>query len=363
MKPTSKSHRVALVQTFVATLQPTHSLGTCQLYRYQLQRFYRWLKTSHLDVTELNRKHITRWLTHLAKQRLSAVTRVKYIISLRAHLHWLYDQGIIHINPYELIRKSDFPKLPKYLPRPLPPQIDQQLQSRLKCSRNPVHKALLLTRKTGIRIGELIGLQFDCIRTDFHGRQFLKVPLGKLNNERLVPLDDATVNLIEKLRRRGHRPRQFLMVSHKGEKTKYHPYARALREICQGLDIPDRMTIHRLRHTYATSLLSAGMSLPSVMKLLGHRDYHMTLRYAEITQEAVVKEYFEALTELEYRYHTQLSAKHADAFNPVKATADVIRWLKNHVALDLSNRSIRLLIKRLERAKKEIAALPENQIV
>jgi hypothetical protein len=127
---------------------------------------------------------------------------------------------------------------------------------------------------------------------------------------------------------------------------------------------PDnRMTLHRLRHTFATSLLNGGMSLPSLMKLLGHRDWRMTLRYAEITQEAVGKEYFEALTEIENRYHTHFSAKRADLFNPIKAIADVIRWLKNNVASNASaNNSVRLLTKRLERARKEIDALCASEV-
>jgi hypothetical protein len=184
-----------------------------------------------------------------------------------------------------------------------------------------------------------------------------------MNNERLVPLDDATVKLVNDLRKRGHKPRKFLMATATGEKTRYHQYTYALSTICQGLDIPDKMTLHRLRHTFATSLLSAGMSLPSVMKLLGHSDYRMTLRYAEITQEAVGKEYFEALTEIETRYHTQLNSRQTDLFNPPKAIGDVIRWLQNNIASSVSsNHSARLLIKRLERARKEIDALCANKV-
>jgi site-specific recombinase XerD len=360
---TKKSRPFALVQRYIAILQPTRSPNTCKLAYYQLQGFHRWLKTTRLFVTKLNRKHITRWFRYRTDLGKSAATRRKEIIALRHYLYWLYEQGIIDTNPEEFIRKTDLPKLPKYLPRPLGPQIDLQLQERLQCSKNPLHQAILLTRKAGLRIGELIDLEFDCIRTDFQDRQFLKVPLGKMKNERLVPLDDATVKLVEKLRKRGNKPRQYLMVNADGEKTKYTQYTYALGTICKGLDIPDRMTLHRLRHTFATSLLNAGMSLPSLMKLLGHRDWRMTLRYAEITQEAVGREYFEALTEIENRYHAAFSAKRADLFNPIKAIGDIIRWLKNNIASNASsNHYARLLIKRLERARKEIDALCASKV-
>lgn len=358
-----KSRKAALVLRYIALLQPTRSRATCRTYRNQLQKFHRWLKTNRVDVTELDRKHMTGWLVYRSEQGVSASTRNNEIVTVRLYLRWLHEQGIIHTNPDELIRRTDLPKLPQYLPRPLAPDIDQELQKRLQRSKNPLDKALLLTRRAGLRIGELIGLDFDCIRADYQGRQFLKVPLGKLNNERLVPLDEATVELVENLRKRGHKPRPFLMVTVTGKKTRYSQYVDALHNICQGLDIADRMTIHRLRHTFATSLLSGGMSLPSVMKLLGHRDWRMTLRYTEITQETVGKEYFEALTEIENRYHTQLHSKRSDIFNPAKAIADVIRWLNKNTALDASSNNVaRLLTKRLERARKEINALCASKV-
>jgi site-specific recombinase XerD len=354
----------ALVETFIATLRPTRSGATCRTYTTQLQSFHRWLKQNRVDLTELRRQYITRWLIYLNKKGLSVGTRNNQIVTVRIYLRYLHEQGLIPTHADELIRRTDLPKLPVYLPRPLAPEIDRELQNRLLKSKKPLHKALLLTRRTGLRIGELMALDFNCIRTDFQGHSFLKVPLGKLNSERLVPLDNATIKLVEKLRNKGHKPRHWLMVTPTGKKTRYQQYLCALHDICQGLDIADKMTIHRLRHTYATSLLSAGMSLTSVMKLLGHRDYRMTLRYAEITQEAVGKQYFEALTEIEKRYHFQIRAAQTELFNPIKAVADVIRWLKNNAASDLSEKKyIGSLTKRLERVRKDIESFRprENQ--
>jgi integrase len=51
------------------------------------------------------------------------------------------------------------------------------------------HQGLLLMRLTGLRIGELCSLERNCIRRDHLNNCFLKVPLGKLNTERLVPMD------------------------------------------------------------------------------------------------------------------------------------------------------------------------------
>jgi integrase len=53
----------------------------------------------------------------------------------------------------------------------------------------------------------------------------------------------------------------------------------------------DRMTIHRLRHTYATLMMSGGMSIVSLMKILGHKDIRMTLIYGDVSQEKIHYEY------------------------------------------------------------------------
>jgi hypothetical protein len=74
------------------------------------------------------------------------------------------------------------------------------------------------------------------------------------------------------------------------------------RAIARALPDPARITSHRLRHTFATELLSGGMSLVGVMRLLGHQDIRMTLRYAAATPEIIAGEYQNALDKLATKY-------------------------------------------------------------
>lgn len=153
-------------------------------------------------------------------------------------------------------------------------------------------------RFTGIRIGELINLSFDCVRTDINGIHFLKVPLGKLNNERLVPIDLETLDIIERIKKistlndKKENPK-LLFIDHLGRSVKTQ-FSITFDEIRSKLNTNDKIVPHRLRHTYATELLNSGMNLLSIMKLLGHRSTTMTLGYAAIDQATVVKEFFEA---------------------------------------------------------------------
>ena len=349
-----------LAEQFVATLAVTLRPSTCATYRTHLRRFCRWLDEHGVAVSQLDREQVARWLAHLHEQRLNPATRFQTILQARSYLRWLYERGLLDRPADHLIRSTDLPKLPRYLPRPLSPAADRQLQARLSASSCRYQQGLLLMRHTGLRIGELCALEYDCVRSDARGNRFLKVPLGKLNNERLVPLDTETVELIEKLRSEGGAERPWLLASPLGQLTYPSLYYRALRQACAGIDIDGRMTSHRLRHSYATTLLSGGMSLVGLMRLLGHLSYQTTLRYAAITQETIGREYFEALGQLELRYAQQLHSSHTHGAqdDPRRLLSDVARWIEKHVAHERGQpRHARRLIKRIRRLETEIQQL------
>ncbi len=342
------------VAEFIEALATTCKQRTCEDYGRRLRRFHQWLSENQLELSELDRGHVTKWFVHLKRRDTRAGDRATTIIVVRMYLRWLFEVGVIDEPLDQLIRQNDIPKRPTYLPRPLSPKADEELQRRLAESSSPFHRGLLLMRKTGMRVGELRDLEYDCLRIDSKGWHFLKVPLGKLDNERLVPLDDSAVKVVRDLQQQGRTPRPWLLESVRGRKTRSQQYQLAVREMSADLDPLHKITPHRLRHTYATVLLNAGMSLVGVMKLLGHRSVRMTLRYAEITQETVGKEYYEALTQIERIYQMQRCTPSAKDFDPARALADVIRWIEKHCTRD---RSARLLIRRLTRARKEVLAL------
>ena len=350
-----------LADTFARTLEPTHRPSTCQGYRTTLHQFHEWLDDARIRPKPLTRPQMEQWLLSLSDQGLHPSTRIQAIQQVRAYLRWLAERGELRRDPDDLVRSSDLPKLPSYLPRPLPPDVDRELQARLARSLSPLWKGLLLMRHTGLRIGELRTLEYDCIRKDPDGNSFLKVPLGKLNSERLVPIGPATCAIIHDLQQSGILKRIYLLEDVSGGTVPYPKLTEAFRRACEGLQTPERITSHRLRHTYATSLLNAGMSIVAVMKLLGHRDYRMTLRYTAITQETVGKEYFQALGRLEARYAALRSAAPADAVDPVKALTEVLTWIKHQLAHDAGReRLARNLSKRLMRIREEIESTSDR---
>jgi integrase len=299
------------------------------------------------------------WAQYLHERGLHPSTRVGRLVAIRRYLEWLWERGILAQSGRDMVVPSDLPKKPDYLPRPLPPDADKVLQERLKADESPTALGLLLMRRTGLRLGELRRLERNCVREDHGGQGHLKVPLGKLHNERLVPLDKEALSAIAALRAQAPDDSPWLIAGARGRPIASATYAKALANAAAGIELSERLTSHRLRHTFATSLMSGGMGLPGIMKLLGHRDYRMTLRYTAITDETVGREYFEALSRLAERYELlrpESCAKEVAA-DPVALINDVIRWVAKHLRGGALDREAKLVARRLEAVRAEIESL------
>jgi site-specific recombinase XerD len=360
------------VRRFLRFLAPTRRPGTVDIYRSALRRFHAWLDARKEDgppgahqigaaagrtPLAIDRSVCLGWAQQLHAEGLHPATRVGMLVCLRKYLDWLYDQHLVATPGPDLIVVGDLPKKPEYLPRPLPPEADLKLQARLRGERSHVALGLYVMRRTGLRIGELRRLERDCLREDHAGNTFLKVPLGKLQKERLVPLDPSALATIRALQERPQKS-PWLIEGARGHPVSAETFQSMLVRLGADLELHEPLVTHRLRHTYATSLINGGMSLPGIMKLLGHRDQRMTLRYTQIADETVGREYFEALARIAERY--QLPQATAAVQAPPDAVAlleDAIRWITKNLCGGDLERQARLLIRRLEAARKEVVSL------
>ena len=350
-----------LAAEFVQSLTPLTKPSTVNHYITTLRQFCIWLNAQNATVEMLDRDAVSRWLQWLHARGLHASTRVTAIQHVRSYLRWLDERTLLTQPADALIRSSDFPKLPQYLPRPLPPDVDAALQKRWARSDNVYMLGLLLMRRTGLRIGELINLPYACLRTDPKGNRLLKVPLGKLDNERLVPLDKPGLKAFNKLRRLGPRRRSFLIEDPPGQRTAYQSYRDALHTACQGLHDNEPIVSHRLRHTYATTLLAGGMSLVGVMRLLGHKDYRMTLRYAAITDQTVLAEYTAALDRNKHRYDLPALLPPSFQADPANQLSELARCLLTRADDERLDRTkARNLARRLRRLASEVRRLQKR---
>ena len=305
------SHRtLALEQIFDAHLRvlaTTLRPATMEDYRMVTRRFLTYLHTAFPNVYKLSQlrrdPHLLGWFRSLCDQDppLCTESRLKYLIRLRRLLQDLADNG--HPLQPNLIRREDFPPHSRYLPRALSPEDDQRLQQQLRHTDDLESNALLLTRFTGIRIGECIDLPLDGLRQLSQDQWALHVPLGKLHTEREVPVDEATRRILDRILAlralfrpaRLEKPPGYLLPRRdRGHSRWYAILCQSLADAARTAGCTTSVTPHRLRHTFATTMLRLGVSLPALMQLLGHKDVRMTLRYVQVTQQDLQCEFHRA---------------------------------------------------------------------
>ncbi len=292
----------AQLQTLALTLRPS----TVNQYRSAVRRFLAYLRATFpqlLHLSQLHRDpHLLGWFRSLCENQpsLSNETRFNLLVDLRRVLDGLAAEG--HSVRPDLIVHQDFPPRGRYLPRPLPFHEDQLLQKELRRTDDLPANALLLIRATGMRVSECIHLSLNCLREVGPDQWALHVPLGKLHTERLVPIDLETRQVVGRLlalRAEGLPPRWvkaegLLLPRCSGPYALYQPLRRALAAAAQRAGCSSHITVHRLRHSFATEMLRLGVSLPAVMQLLGHKDIRMTLRYIQVTQQDMQRQFHQA---------------------------------------------------------------------
>jgi len=294
--------------SMTTTLQP----GTLVTYRAAVNRFLRFIHTCYPEVQRLSQlrrnPHILGWLRSLCQQdpMLANETRGNYVIALRRVFQDLAAERRHHLRDGLLIRE-DIPPDDQHLPRPLSPEDDQLLQNQLRQTDDLESNALLLMRATGIRVGECLRLTADCLRHLGEDQWALHVPLGKLHTERWVPVDDNVRSLVDRilaLRHQNSAPTvpvessEWLLPRRRNLRSSYHRIRQALNVAAQRARCSSPVLPHQLRHTFATWMLRAGVSLPAVKQLLGHKCLTMTLRYVQVSQNDLQREFHTARLKL-----------------------------------------------------------------
>jgi site-specific recombinase XerD len=303
------SHRLSIdqlfevhIQAFAVTLRP----ASVRQYRSATRCFLHYLHEAFPNLRRLSQlrrdPHLLGWFRYLCEQNppLCNKTRICYLLDLR-HLFYALSVSGHPVQP-NLIRMEDLPPRPHILPRALSQQEDQLLQQELRRNNDLFANAMLLTRATGIRVGECAALTLDCLRQLATNQWALYVPLGKLHTDRLVPVDEdvrQTVARLVALRALAPAAQlaksDGLLLPRGGTHNGFCGTLRdALTAAAKRAGCSTHITPHRLRHTYATEMLRLGVSLPALMQLLGHKDISMTLRYVQVTQEDLQREFHSA---------------------------------------------------------------------
>lgn len=305
----------------VASLCTALTAGSKRQYDIVVRSFLVYLGREYPAVTRLEQlhrdPHILGWMAHLRAKNppLATTTCIGQLFALRTIFHELARTSQLVKLAYLLLRE-DIPRSPHSLPRPLTPEQDQLLQQEFLRRNDLGGNVFLLLRNTGMRIGECVDLSDDCLRSTGPSQWTIHVPLGKLKTERIVPLDAFGRDLVQRLRffrSLDPLPADGRLLARPGSKVAILVQLRDyLHLVCHSLGLSTRIVPHQFRHTYATEMLRSGVSFPILMKLLGHVDPAMTMRYVDV-----------ALTDLEREFQLARSKPRHLAPQPKTSAAPV----------------------------------------
>jgi site-specific recombinase XerD len=149
--------------------------------------------------------------------------------------------------------------------------------------------------RTGVRASELCDLEADAV-CRIGGAWWLRVPVGKLRNDRYIPLHPTLVDLLAAWPA-GHQH----LIEVDGRPLDRHRVGRIVRRVANAAGL-GHVHPHQLRHTLATQAINRGMRLEAIAALLGHRSLRMTLTYARIANRTVADEYATAQARVDALY-------------------------------------------------------------
>lgn len=253
-------------------------------------------KLSLNDLSKLDVRKFRDYIAARANKHISKTTMARNISSIKNFFRWLDKNDIVKNSAIGVISS---PKLPKTLPKAL--EVNDTfdvLGACLKLCKEPwrgLRDAAILTLLygCGLRISEALNLNFGDITETSN---FLRIK-GKGNKERIVPLFPLIWKKIAEYITEcpyNFRVGEALFVGARGERLSPRIIQRLLEQIRTELKLPDTLTPHALRHSFATHLLSQGTDLRSIQELLGHSSLSTTQRYTDIQTEVLHREYNKA---------------------------------------------------------------------
>lgn len=295
---TSVSPLPELIDTFLEYMEIERNCSklTIRDYRHYLASFQNWLTTTMPDktISDLDLAIVRKYRVHLANRydakgmTLARVTQNYYVIALRSFLRFLIKNDYKTLEP----SKIDLPKtentLVKFLERR---QVDQMVTAVDTSKEEGIRdRAILeLLFSTGLRVSELVKQNRDSMNLD--RREFGVI--GKGNRARVVFISDRALDWVKRyleVRTDSFRPLFIrysgaVMEENRGEKMRLtvRTIERIVKKYVKAARLPVDATVHTLRHSFATDLLSNGADIRSVQIMLGHKNIATTQIYTHVT--------------------------------------------------------------------------------
>ncbi len=253
-----------------------YSPSTIKTYLNEVQQFLQLIKANAAD--QFTSQRLKDYLQYCyATQKLSENTLHSRINALKFY--------------YEQVLKKEklFWEIPRPKKRSILPKVisEEKIIKALFGVENLKHKTILVTAySAGLRVSEVVSLRVSDIDSD---RMQIAIRGAKGKKDRMATLSLYTLQLLREYVT-IYKPKTYLF---EGQYKEKHYSSRSAQTIFNnaitGLNLPESISFHSLRHSYATHLLENGTDIKYIQDLLGHSDIKTTLRYTHVSIKALAK--------------------------------------------------------------------------
>lgn len=264
--------------------------------KLELARFKRWLQQKRLSANTVNTyvevtASFLRYAFHKKTENYSIklIEQFNYDFIYKANRSISYQNqcinGIkkfllykgIEVNTLQIERPKKEKKLPAVLSI-------EEVKAIFNNITNLKHKTLLsLLYSGGLRIGEALNLKINDIDST---RMLIHIKQAKGKKDRYTLLSYSFLKLLRDYYL-AYKPKTFLFEGQQGKKYSNASAQAVLKKSLKNTNISKKVTLHTLRHTFATHLLENGTDIRYIQELLGHSSPKTTMIYTHVTQTSL----------------------------------------------------------------------------
>ena len=277
-------------------LDPTLNLSEEQALK--IAEFIRWLKSKRYSESTIKTysQAIKTFLLYYSNKAISDITNNDLIkfnndYILKKNLSSSYQNQIVNGVKlfFQTIEQSKLkvdlvhrPKREKLLPNVLS---KEEVKEILGVTQNMKHRTMLsLIYACGLRCGELLALK--PMHIDSH-RKLLIIKQAKGKKDRIAPLSIKSIQMLREYYA-AYKPKEYLFEGqHAGQPYDNRSLQKVLKQSLLKAQITKPVTLHWLRHSYATHLLEAGTNLRYIQEILGHSSPKTTQIYTHVSSEGL----------------------------------------------------------------------------
>jgi site-specific recombinase XerD len=273
------------LELFLRALQgQNYSPKTLRAYGDDLRQFLGWVAKQRVDweiPKRFGRVDIEGFMSYLAGQRMTGVTRVRKLAALRKFFTFLEENKIIAGNPAITVkgaRREE--KEPGILYK------EQYKALLYEASDHPRDYAIIMTfLQTGIRLSELVNLRVENMDLE---HRILTVRQGKGKKDRQIPLVDEAVKALRNYVRYRNTELivddEIFFLAKNGTSLSVSTVKYLVAKYVKQAGIRKKVSVHTLRHTFGAHKADKQMGIATLQELMGHKKKETTLKYIHLAK-------------------------------------------------------------------------------